>query len=267
MKFLDIGNISLTQGESSDEFEISSNISLSEYKGKYRISDESGVKHEGDLAYSKEVKNNDSIVDDEVVISYFADKYDYNANVRDPSKAEVFEYKIEIIDVTRDKLKETATIKGKIYKSETQDTIQPPQTTTPPATDTQNPDNKDESKDNTQKQTTGLSVAAVITKEVQKPIENALVTISLTSTQKEITKFGTGVSQQDGTFTIEINTGATIKIPAKNSLVFNIPNEVTAKIVPGRYYCVVTIYKEELDGKVSYSREVIQTKLDILKPL
>lgn len=237
MRFLDIGNIVLTKGESSDLFEITSDTSLSDYKGKMRISNPSGVKHEEDLKHSAEIKNNDNIFNDDLIVNYVAEKYSFAGSIQDENQVETpFVYEIRIDDIQKDELNEEATITGKVFNIETRDTV-----------------------------TTGAPIApdAITTQEVEVGIENAKVTVSLTSEEKEITREGSALTNTDGEFTMKIFLGETIRVPAKEAILFQISSALSETLEAGRYYCTVTVYKEELDKSISFQKEVLQTKLDI----
>lgn len=235
MKFLDIGNIVLTKGESSDVYEITSDTTLADYNGYLRISDNSGIKHEETLKHSKEVKNDDAIIDDELIVNYKAEKFDYAGNINDNTQPDTdASTKIRINDIQKDKMREKATVTGKVFVTETKDTI-------------------DDS--------TGRDV--ITTQEVETGIANAQVTVSLTSESKEITREAKGTTNNDGNFSIDIYLGASVRQEQNNSIIFEISSAVTEKLDAGRYYCTVTIKKEELDKSVSFQKEIIQTKLDI----
>lgn len=237
MRFLDIGNIVLTKGESSDLFEITSDTSLSDYKAKMRISNPSGVSHEEDLKHSQEVKNNDNIFNDDLIVNYKAEKYSFAGSIQDETQAEVpFIHKIKITDIQKDSLNEEATITGKVFKIETKDTVTPG---------------------------VPISPDAITTQEVEVGIENAKVTVSLTSETKEITREGTALTNSSGEFTMKIFLGETIRVPARQAILFQIPSSLSATLDAGRYYCTVTVFKEELDKSISFQKEVLQTKLDI----
>ena len=237
MRFLDIGNIVLTKGESSDLFEITSDTSLSDYKAKMRISNPSGVEHEEELKHSQEVKNNDSIFNDDLIVNYKAEKYSFAGSIQDETQTEVpFIHKIKITDIQKDSLNEEATITGKVFKIETKDTVTPG---VPPTPD------------------------AITTQEVEVAIENAKVTVSLTSETKQITREGTALTNSSGEFTIKIFLGETVRVPARQAILFQIPSSLSKTLDAGRYYCTVTVFKEELDKSISFQKEVLQTKLDI----
>ena len=237
MRFLDIGNIVLTKGESSDLFEITSDTSLSDYKAKMRISNPSGVEHEEELKHSQEVKNNDSIFNDDLIVNYKAEKYSFAGSIQDETQTEVpFIHKIKITDIQKDSLNEEATITGKVFKIETKDTVTPGVPPTP---------------------------GAITTQEVEVGIENAKVTVSLTSETKQITREGTALTNSSGEFTIKIFLGETVRVPARQAILFQIPSSLSKTLDAGRYYCTVTVFKEELDKSISFQKEVLQTKLDI----
>ena len=237
MRFLDIGNIVLTKGESSDLFEITSDTSLSDYKAKMRISNPSGVEHEEELKHSQEVKNNDSIFNDDLIVNYKAEKYSFAGSIQDETQTEVpFIHKIKITDIQKDSLNEEATITGKVFKIEIKDTVTPG---VPPTPD------------------------AITTQEVEVGIENAKVTVSLTSETKQITREGTALTNSSGEFTIKIFLGETVRVPARQAILFQIPSSLSKTLDAGRYYCTVTVFKEELDKSISFQKEVLQTKLDI----
>lgn len=237
MRFLDIGNIVLTKGESSDLFEITSDTSLSDYKAKMRISNPSGVEHEEELKHSQEVKNNDSIFNDDLIVNYKAEKYSFAGSIQDETQTEVpFIHKIKITDIQKDSLNEEATITGKVFKIETKDTVTPGVPPTP---------------------------GAITTQEVEVGIENAKVTVSLTSETKQITREGTALTNSSGEFTIKIFLGETVRVPARQAILFQIPSSLSETLDAGRYYCTVTVFKEELDKSISFQKEVLQTKLDI----
>lgn len=237
MRFLDIGNIVLTKGESSDLFEITSDTSLSDYKAKMRISNPSGVEYEEELKHSQEVKNNDSIFNDDLIVNYKAEKYSFAGSIQDETQTEVpFIHKIKITDIQKDSLNEEATITGKVFKIETKDTVTPG---VPPTPD------------------------AITTQEVEVAIENAKVTVSLTSETKQITREGTALTNSSGEFTIKIFLGETVRVPARQAILFQIPSSLSKTLDAGRYYCTVTVFKEELDKSISFQKEVLQTKLDI----
>lgn len=237
MRFLDIGNIVLTKGESSDLFEITSDTSLSDYKAKMRISNPSGVEHEEELKHSQEVKNNDNIFNDDLIVNYKAEKYSFAGSIQDETQTEVpFIHKIKITDIQKDSLNEEATITGKVFKIETKDTVTPGVLPTPDA---------------------------ITTKEVEVAIENAKVTVSLTSETKQITREGTALTNSSGEFTIKIFLGETVRVPARQAILFQIPSSLSKTLDAGRYYCTVTVFKEELDKSISFQKEVLQTKLDI----
>ena len=237
MKFLDIGNIVLTKGESSDVYEITSDSSLADYKGFLRISDAKGVKHEEELKHSKEVKNDDNIFNDDLVINYMAEKFDFNGNIYDDTQPneDVFSYQIRINDIKKDELHEKATITGRVYTTTTQDTLDD--------------------------RASGGEV--LVSRAIETGIENAQVTVALTSELKEITREGRGLTNHDGDFSIEIHLGASTKYEKSRAIIFEISNAVTEKLDAGRYYCTVTIKKEELDKSISFQKEILQTKLDI----
>ena len=237
MRFLDIGNIVLTKGESSDLFEITSDTSLSDYKAKMRISNPSGVEYEEELKHSQEVKNNDSIFNDDLIVNYKAEKYSFAGSIQDETQTEVpFIHKIKITDIQKDSLNEEATITGKVFKIETKDTVTPGVLPTPDA---------------------------ITTQEVEVGIENAKVTVSLTSETKQITREGTALTNSSGEFTIKIFLGETVRVPARQAILFQIPSSLSKTLDAGRYYCTVTVFKEELDKSISFQKEVLQTKLDI----
>ena len=238
MRFLDIGNIVLTKGESSDLFEITSDTSLSDYKAKMRISNPSGVKHEEELKHSPEIKNNDNIFNDDLIVNYKAEKYSFAGSIQDETQTDEtpFIHEIKITDIQKDSLNEEATITGKVFRIETRDTVTPGVLPTPDA---------------------------ITTQEVEVGIENAKVTVSLTSETKEITREGSAITNASGEFTMKIFLGETIRVPARQAILFQIPSSLSETLDAGRYYCTVTVYKEELDKSISFQKEVLQTKLDI----
>ena len=235
MKFLDIGNIILTKGESSDLYEISSDTSLSDYKGNLRISNQKGVILEEALKHSQEIKNDDNIFNDNLIINYKAERYDFAGGVQDetqPSDKE-FIHKIKIYEIQKDRLTEEATITGKVYRIEYQDTIIPG-----------NPNTLE-------------------SKEVEIGLKDVKVIVSLTSEAKEITREATTFTNTNGEFTLKIYLGNTIKSPANQNLLFQISSKVSESLDVGRYFLTLTIFKEELDKTISFQKEVLQTKLDI----
>ena len=231
---IDIGNLVLTKGESSDLYEITSNVSLKDYKAKIRISNPDITPIEKELKHLPEVKNDDSIYNDESIISYSAKTYNYDGEVNDSSNTETINTRIEIESVTKDKLTETATIKGKVYKIEYVDEVD---------------------------SSSGEEV--IITKEKKTPLENAQVSVSLMSVAKEITRTGKAVSTADGSFTAKVFLGATIKLESGRGFLLKIDSDVTRSLDKGRYYLTMIVSKEEQDGTTSFLKEIIQTKLDI----
>lgn len=235
MKFLDIGNIVLTKGESSDLYEISSDTSLSDYKGKLRISNQKGIILEEDLKHSPEIKNNDNIFDDDLIINYKAEKFDFSGGVQDetqPSDKD-FIHKIKINEIQKDRLTEEATISGKVYKTEFQDTIVPGSPNT------------------------------LVSQEVEIGLKDVKVIVSLTSETKEITREASAFTNADGDFNLKIFLGETIKQPANQNILFQISSSTSESLDAGRYFLTLTIFKEELDKTISFQKEVLQTKLDI----
>ena len=234
MKFLDIGNIVLTKGETSDLYEISSDTSLSGYKGKLRISNQKGIILEEALKHSPEIKNDDNIFNDNLIINYKAERYNFAGGVQDETKPnKEFIHKIKINDIQKDKVTEEATITGKVYRIEYQDTIIPG-----------NPNTLE-------------------TKEVEIGLKDVKVIVSLTSEAKEITREATTFTNTDGEFTLKIYLGNTIKSPANQNLLFQISSKTSESLDAGRYFLTLTIFKEELDKTISFQKEVLQTKLDI----
>lgn len=234
MKFLDIGNIVLTKGETSDLYEISSDTSLSDYKGKLRISNQKGIIFEEALKHSQEIKNDDNIFNDNLIINYKAERYNFAGGVQDETQPnKEFIHKIKINDIQKDKVTEEARITGKVYRIEYQDTIIPG-----------NPNTLE-------------------TKEVEIGLKDVKVIISLTSEAKEITREATTFTNTDGEFTLKIYLGNTIKSPANQNLLFQISSKTSESLDAGRYFLTLTIFKEELDKTISFQKEVLQTKLDI----
>lgn len=234
MKFLDIGNIVLTKGESSDLYEISSDTSLSDYKGKLRISNQKGIILEEALKHSQEIKNDDNIFNDNLIINYKAERYNFAGGVQDETQPnKEFIHKIKINDIQKDRVTEEATITGKVYRIEYQDTIIPG-----------NPNTLE-------------------TKEVEIGLKDVKVFVSLTSEAKEITREATTFTNNDGEFTLKIYLGNTIKSPANQNLLFQISSKTSESLDAGRYFLTLTIFKEELDKTISFQKEVLQTKLDI----
>ena len=235
MKFFDIGNIVLTKGETSDLYEISSDTSLSDYKGKLRISNQKGIIHEADLKHSPEIKNDDNIFDDNLIINYKAEKFDFSGGVQDETQPndKDFIHKIKISDIQKDRLTEEATITGKVYRIEYQDTIIPG-----------NPNTLE-------------------TKEVEIGLKDVKVIVSLTSETKEITREASAFTNTDGDFNLKIFLGETIKQPANQNILFQISSKTSESLDAGRYFLTLTIFKEELDKTISFQKEVLQTKLDI----
>lgn len=231
---IDIGNLVLTKGESSDLYEITSNVSLKDYKAKIRISSPDIAPIEKELKHLPEVKNDDSIYNDESIISYSAKTYNYDGEVNDSSNTETINTRIEIESVTKDKLTETATIKGKVYKIEYADEVD---------------------------SSSGEDV--IVTKEKKTALENAQVSVSLMSVAKEITRTGKAVSTADGSFTAKVFLGATIKLESGRGFLLKIDSDVTRSLDKGRYYLTMIVSKEEQDGTTSFLKEIIQTKLDI----
>ena len=234
MKFLDIGNIVLTKGESSDLYEISSDTSLSDYKGKLRISNQKGIILEEALKHSQEIKNDDNIFHDNLIINYKVERYNFAGGVQDETQPnKEFIHKIKINDIQKDRVTEEATITGKVYRIEYQDTIIPG-----------NPNTLE-------------------TKEVEIGLKDVKVIVSLTSEAKEITREATTFTNNDGEFTLKIYLGNTIKSPANQNLLFQISSKTSESLDAGRYFLTLTIFKEELDKTISFQKEVLQTKLDI----
>ena len=234
MKFLDIGNIVLTKGESSDLYEISSDTSLSDYKGKLRISNQKGIILEEALKHSQEIKNDDNIFNDNLIINYKVERYNFAGGVQDETQPnKEFIHKIKINDIQKDRVTEEATITGKVYRIEYQDTIIPG-----------NPNTLE-------------------TKEVEIGLKDVKVIVSLTSEAKEITREATTFTNNDGEFTLKIYLGNTIKSPANQNLLFQISSKTSESLDAGRYFLTLTIFKEELDKTISFQKEVLQTKLDI----
>ena len=234
MKFLDIGNIVLTKGETSDLYEISSDTSLSDYKGKLRISNQKGIILEEALKHSQEIKNDDNIFNDNLIINYKAERHNFAGGVQDETKPnKEFIHKIKINDIQKYRVTEEATITGKVYRIEYQDTIIPG-----------NPNTLE-------------------TKEVEIGLKDVKVIVSLTSETKEITREATTFTNNDGEFTLKIYLGNTIKSPANQNLLFQISSKTSESLDAGRYFLTLTIFKEELDKTISFQKEVLQTKLDI----
>ena len=269
---LDIGNLELTQGESSDRFEITSNDSLEKYKAILRISKGDGVAlHESELEKTPEVLNNDNIFDEDTILSYNARMFDYKGNINDSKPdSETFEYDIKIDSISKDKLTEKATIKGTIFKSEVKDTLNPPNsgggTQTPDSSQTQTPDSSQTTQP-TAPSTRAVQTNVLYSVTTQIPIENAEVELILTAPNKEISRSIKCYSDDKGEFTAEIFLGSTIKAEKNRGFIFEISNEVTEKVGAGRFYCIVNIVKEELDGTISYSKEIIRTKIEINQKL
>ena len=68
MEKISIPNIVLTQGETSDTFEIYSKDSLKDFKASFRITNSDGTSLKTkELSHTKEIKNQDSIFNDNLV--------------------------------------------------------------------------------------------------------------------------------------------------------------------------------------------------------
>ena len=69
MEKLSIPNIVLTQGETSDTFEIYSKDSLKDYKASFRITNSDGTPLKTkELSHTKQIKNQDSIFNENLIL-------------------------------------------------------------------------------------------------------------------------------------------------------------------------------------------------------
>ena len=107
----------------------------------------------------------------------------------------------------------------------------------------------------------------ILHKLVETGVANVEVTITFTSTDKEISRSVKAVTTSDGTFSAELYLGDTIKQEAGQGFVFVIPEDITSALDKGRYMLTITVSKTNNLDEVVFCKEIIQTKLDINEKL
>lgn len=244
MREIELENIVLTKGESSDLYEITSSESLKDYSAKVRISDSSGIKKEFDLEKTKKVLNDDSILNDEIAYTLTFKKIEFLEDIEEVNfKAELENFKHEVQKLEKNSMNESVTITGLVYR-EVEKEVQVPLVPDSPEAGSRSE-----------------------LKIVKEPLPNVEVSVVFASKDKEISRENKIVTKEDGIFSIEVFLGNTIKVEENNGFIFQIPSSITEALDKGRYFLTLTITKKELDGTISFQKEIIQTKLDINEKL
>ena len=120
MEKLSIPNIVLTQGETSDTFEIYSKDSLKDFTASFRITNSDGTSLKTkDLSHTKEIKNQDSIFNDNLVYTLTGKEFEIICGINEYTTTEpTFNHKIRLDKIEKDTLSETLTLKGKVFDEE-----------------------------------------------------------------------------------------------------------------------------------------------------
>ena len=260
MEKLSIPNIVLTQGETSDTFEIYSKDSLKDFTASFRITNSDGTSLKTkDLSHTKEIKNQDSIFNDNLVYTLTGKEFEIINGINEYTTTEpTFNHKIRLDKIEKDTLSETLTLKGKVFDEEYVDTVKNRTDVTP-----EEEQYIVESSDIT----TEDGTIVILHKLEETGIANVEVTITFTSTDKEESRSVKAVTTSDGTFSAELYLGDTIKQEAGQGFVFVIPEDITSALDKGRYMLTVTVSKTNSLDEVVFCKEIIQTKLDINEKL
>ena len=260
MEKLSIPNIVLTQSETSDTFEIYSKDSLKDYKASFRITNSDGTPLKTkELSHTKEIKNQDSIFNDNLVYTLTGKEFEIINGINEYKTTEpVFNHKIRLDKIEKETLSEKLTLKGKVFDESYIDTVKKKSEVSP----------EEEkyvvkgSEEGSDSETT-----VILHKLVETGVANVEVTITFTSTEKEISRSVKAVTSSDGTFSAELYLGNTIKQEAGQGFVFVIPEDITSALDKGRYMLTVTVSKTNSLDEVVFCKEIIQTKLDINEKL
>ena len=242
-----LGNIVLTQGESSPKYEIYSTNSLEGFTAEFRITNEKKeVIKSSALERTKEIKNNDSIYKDHLVSKLEGREY----NSTDSN----FNHKIELTAEEKKELSESIEFSGLCYDLEMVDTVKKKDEMTP----------EEEKFKVKEYQDDGTSeMMVILRKESKVGVPNIEVTITYTSIEKETSRSVKVVTDSNGEFSGSIFLGDTIKEEAGKGFVFMIPANMTEDLKEGLYVVTVTVKKTNSSDEVIFCREIIQTKLDI----
>lgn len=296
MALISINNIALTKGETSDIFEIFSKDSLKDYQAHFRITDSSRKElFKKRLQPTAEIKNSDGIFNDALFYELSGKTYDLIDGISEwNNRDKQFKGKIVLTNMVRDELRETIKFEGLV----TQDGDVVISSPTPPASDETSTSNPtiDDGADKTNGYTwfntttselftwdgslwngnkgTKVSIDGVQTNPIQQistvdanvssyPAKNVEVTLNFVSSDKEYSRQTKAVSDENGIFKGEIFLGDTVRQERGFGFVFSIPSTITDGLNSGRY--VVTVVCEKFDdmGNCVFSKEIIQTNLDI----
>ena len=296
MALISINNIALTKGETSDVFEIFSKDSLKDYQAHFRITDSSRKElFKKRLQPTQEIKNNDGIFNDALFYELSGKTYDLIDGVSEwNNRDKQFKGKIVLTNMVRDELRETLKFEGVVTQGE-EVVVAPPSTPSSDETSTSNPtidDGADKTTGYTWYNTTSSElftwdgtlwngnkgtvvsvngtqsnvtsqVSTIETDVVSSPAKNVEVTLNFVSSEKEYSRQVKAVSDENGIFKGEIFLGDTIRQERGFGFVFSIPSTTTEQLNSGRY--VVTVVCEKFDdmGNCVFSKEIIQTNLDI----
>lgn len=254
-----LDNIVLTKGESSEVFEIFSRESLQDFKAFYRITDGAGViKFEGELCKTPEVKNTDSIFGDHLTYSLDGVEYENVNHIQEfKVPTPIFNHKIKIDNLEKHELNETVDFTGKVYDVKMIDTIKKKDEITP-----------DEEKYIVEEytETSTGEIMVILRKNDEVGVPNCEVFATFTSIEKETSRKTNAFTNASGEFSGSLYLGNTIKTESGKGFIFMIPSTVTENLDKGRYVVTVTVQKIDRldpDEKVLYSKEILQTKLDI----
>ena len=260
MEKLSIPNIVLTQGETSDTFEIYSKDSLKDFTASFRITNSDGTSLKTkDLSHTKEIKNQDSIFNDNLVYTLTGKEFEIINGINEYTTTEpVFNHKIRLDKIEKDTLSETLTLKGKVFDEEYVDTVKNRLDVAP-----EEEQYIVESSDIT----TEDGTIVILHKLEETGVANVEVTITFTSTDKEESRSVKAVTTSDGTFSAELYLGNTTKQEAGQGFVFVITEDITSALDKGRYMLTVTVSKKNTLDEVVFCKEIIQTKLDINEKL
>lgn len=260
MEKLNLPNIVLTQGETSDIYEIYSKESLKDYTAEYRVTNADGVALQTKtLEHTKEVKNQDNIFNDNLVYTLSGKEFEILNGINEFNTAEKpFTHKISLETITKDKLKEELSLEGLVYDEEYVDTVKNKADLTE--------DEKQYVVEGSDKEQNG-NTTVILHKLVKKPVQNVEVTITFSSTDKEISRTAVANSGVDGKFTAKLFLGSTIKQEAGVGFEFIITEDISKALQKGRYLLTLTVSKKNTLDEIIFSKEIIQTKLDINEKL
>lgn len=256
MEKLTMCNIVLTQGETSDLYEIFSKNSLKDFIGEYRITDgEGNILKTQPLGHTAEIKNSDSIFEDNLVYTLSGAEFDIISGINEYRTTEkTFNHKIRLDKIEKNILNESLVLEGKVYDEVFIDTVKK-------KIDVE-PEEEQYIVDGSEKDTDDGTIV-ILHKLEETPIPNVEVTITFTSVDKETSRTIKAVTDEKGKFQTTLYLGNTVKQEAGQGLTLVISEDITKSLNQGRYVLTVTVKKLNNLDEVVFCKEILQTKLDI----